>query len=304
MTINKFDLLRTFVRVAEVGSFTQAAANLGLQKASVSEHVRMLEDLVGARLLHRTTRKVQPTHDGLALFERSKDLLSDMDELEGMFRRDGAALSGRLRVDMPTAIARRFVMPRLAEFVALYPQVQIEISSTDRRVDVVREGFDCVLRVGDTVDPSLIARQLGLLPMVNCASPDYLQKYGTPQSLDDLSSHHLVHYAPVLGMRPFGFEYVEDDKPCAFPMNGLLTVNSIDGYEGGCLGGLGIIQAPFAGMRDHIENGRLVSVLPQYVAAPMPVSLLYAHRRHLPQRVRLFMDWITALLEESNSFMK
>ena len=300
MSINKIDLLKTFVRVAEVGSFTQAAANLGLQKASVSEHVRTLEDIVGARLLHRTTRKVQATHDGLALLERCKDLLSDMDEIEGMFRRDGAELSGRLRVDMPTAIARKIVMPRLAEFIMQYPQVQIEVSSTDRRVDVVREGFDCVLRAGETVDDSLIARQLGMMTMANCASPAYLARCGTPQTLEDLASHQLIHYSPVLGMRSSGFEYAIDGETRSIAMAGAVTVNNVESYEAACLGGLGIVQAPLKGMRDYIDSGKLVNVLPQFVPAPMPISLLYAHRRHLPQRVRIFMDWLSALLEEND----
>lgn len=304
MTANKFDLLRSFVRVTEVGSFTQAAALLGLQKASVSEHVRALEELVGARLLHRTTRKVQPTHDGMALFERCKDLLSDMDELEGMFRRDDAALSGRLRVDMPTAVAHKIVMPHLAEFVARYPHVQIEISSADRRVDVVREGFDCVLRVGDTVDPSLIARKLGAFQMVNCASPAYLKQYGTPQSPDDLAMHQLVHYTPVLGMRSSGFEYVVDGKTIAITMSGAVTVNNVEAYEAACLGGLGIVQSPLSGLREHIKHGRLVSILPQFIPAPMTVSLLYSHRRHLPQRVRIFMDWLAELMEQHYPFLK
>ncbi|HEV7855347.1 MAG TPA: LysR family transcriptional regulator [Herminiimonas sp.] len=300
MSINKIDLLKTFVRVAEVGSFTQAAANLGLQKASVSEHVRTLEDIVGARLLHRTTRKVQATHDGLALLERCKDLLSDMDEIEGMFRRHGAELSGRLRVDMPTAIARKIVMPRLAEFIMQYPQVQIEVSSTDRRVDVVREGFDCVLRAGETVDDSLIARQLGMMTMANCASPAYLARCGTPQTLEDLASHQLIHYSPVLGMRSSGFEYAIDGETRSIAMAGAVTVNNVESYEAACLGGLGIVQAPLKGMRDYIDSGKLVNVLPQFVPTPMPISLLYAHRRHLPQRVRIFMDWLSALLEEND----
>jgi DNA-binding transcriptional LysR family regulator len=300
MSINKIDLLKTFVRVAEVGSFTQAAANLGLQKASVSEHVRALEDIVGARLLHRTTRKVQATHDGLALLERCKDLLSDMDEIEGMFRRDGAELSGRLRVDMPTAIARKIVMPRLAEFILQYPQLQIEVSSTDRRVDVVREGFDCVLRAGETVDDSLIARQLGMMTMTNCASPAYLARYGTPHTLEDLASHQLIHYSPVLGMRSSGFEYAINDETRSIAMAGAVTVNNVESYEAACLGGLGIVQAPLKGMRDYLASGKLVNVLPQFVPAPMPISMLYAHRRHLPQRVRIFMDWLSALLEEND----
>jgi DNA-binding transcriptional LysR family regulator len=299
MTINKLDLLRTFVRVAEVGSFTQAASDLGLQKASVSEHVRSLEELLGTRLLHRTTRKVQATHDGAALLERSKDLLADMDDLEGMFRQVGADLNGRLRVDMPTSIARSIVMPRLGEFLAQYPNIHIEVSSTDRIVDVIREGFDCVLRVGSNIDGALIARRIGSLDMVNCASTSYLEKYGVPQTLEDLSSHYLVHYSPVLGVRSSGFEYAVDGRNMSLPMQGFVTVNNVDAYEAAYLGGLGIAQVPCAGLQDHLETGRLALVLPQYVPTPMPFSLLYAHRRHLPNRVRVYMEWLTKVLQEA-----
>src|SRR5690606_5927069 len=295
--MNKLDLLKTFVRVAETGSFTQAAVSLGLQKASVSEHVRLLENLVGARLFHRTTRRVQATHDGLALLERCKDLLSDMEELEGMFRREGTALEGRLRVDMPTPTARRIVMPNLADFLRRYPGLQIEISSTDRRVDLVREGFDCVLRVGTVAEPALIVRPLGAAVMANLASPAYLKEFGVPRSLDDLASHRLIHYSPILGTRPAGFEYVADGETRMLPMQGSVTVNNADAYEAACLGGLGLIQVPRHGARGHLESGALVEVLPAFTAAPMPVSLLYAHRRHLPQRVRVFMEWLAGLLE-------
>jgi DNA-binding transcriptional LysR family regulator len=295
--MNKLELLRTFVRVAEAGSFTQAATSLGLQKASVSEHVRTLEDLVGARLLHRTTRKVQPTHDGIALLERSKDLLSDMDELEGMFRHDGTALEGRLRVDMPTAFARKIVLPRLASFLHEYPHIRIELSSTDRRVDLVREGFDCVVRVGNVGEPLLIARPLGALVMTNAASPAYLKTHGVPKDLEDLAHHKLIHYSPILGAHAPGFEYVEEGKSCERPMAGSVTVNNADAYEAACLGGLGLIQVPFSGMRSHFASGALIEILPDYVPAPMPVSLLYAHRRHLSQRVRVFMEWLAAQIE-------
>lgn len=295
--MNKLDMLRTFVRVADAGSFTQAATSLGLQKASVSEHVRMLEDLVGVRLLHRTTRKVQPTHDGIALLERSKDLLSDMDELEGMFRHDGAALEGRLRVDMSTAFARKTVLPRLSSFLDAYPHIRIELSSSDRRVDLVREGFDCVVRVGDVSEPLLIARTLGALVMANVASPAYLEKHGVPQTLEELAHHKLIHYSPVLGARAPGFEYMQDGKSCELPMNGSLTVNNADAYEAACLNGFGLIQSPLSGLREHLASGKLVRVLPDYAPAPMPISLLYAHRRHLSQRVRVFMDWLTTEIE-------
>ena len=297
--MNKLDLLKTFVRVAETGSFTQAANILGLQKASVSEHVRMLENLVGARLFHRTTRKVQATHDGIALLERSKDLLSDMDELEGMFNRAGATLEGRLRVDMPTSVARKIVLPRLGEFFKQHPRLRVEISSTDRRVDLVREGFDCVLRVGEVFEPALIVRSLGELPMGNYASPAYLEQFGIPRSLEDLTRHRLIHYSPVLGARPVDFEYTIDGMPRTLVMDGSVTVNNVDAYESACLSGLGLIQVPSSGAIEHVSNGALVSILPEYVAAPMPISLVYAHRRHLPQRVRIFMEWLAELAREN-----
>lgn len=150
--MNKLELLRTFVRVSEMSSFTLAGESLGLPRSTVSEHVQALEALLGTRLLQRTTRKVQATQDGLVLYERSKDLLSHMDEIEGLFRQDEASLTGRIRIDMPNILARRVVMPRLPEFMARHPHLELEISSTDRRVDLLGEGFDCVLRVGAQPD--------------------------------------------------------------------------------------------------------------------------------------------------------
>lgn len=295
--MNKLELMRTFVRVTELQSFTQAAASLGLPKTSVSEHVRDLEELLGARLLNRTTRKVSATQDGLALYQRCKDMLADMDEVESMFRLDGRVLAGRLRVDMPTIAARLLVMPHLGEFLRAYPHIEIEVSSTDRRVDLVREGFDCVVRAGDVRDPSLIARYLGAVPIVNCASPAYLQQFGTPQTLADLARHRLVHYVALLGGRSAGFEYLQDGQLRQLPMNGPVTVNNTEAFQGACLGGLGIAQAPLSGVRAHLEAGRLVALLPQFLPPPMPIALLYTHRRHLPQRTRVFLDWLSGLIE-------
>lgn len=299
--MNKLELLRTFVRVSELASFTQAAESLGLPRSSVSQQVQALETLLGARLLHRTTRKVRPTQDGLVLYERSRDMLANMDELENLFRQDATQLGGRLRIDMPTGMARRLVTPRLGEFLQRHPHIELEISSSDRRVDLVREGFDCVVRVGGVSDSSLVARPLGRFAMVNCASPAYLARYGTPQHLEDLTQHRLIHYVMVLGTRSDGFEYQVDGSTAYLPMAGNITVNNIDAYEGACLGGLGIIQAPLVGMRELLADGRLCSVLPEYVPAPMPVSLLYAHRRHQPLRVRAFMHWLEALITQETS---
>jgi DNA-binding transcriptional LysR family regulator len=289
--------MQIFVRVAELGSFTQAADSLGLPKASISTAVKQLEGLLGTRLLHRTTRKVQLTQDGQTVYERSKDLLADIDELQSMFQHGEAAISGRLRVDMPSGVARNIVIPQLRAFLETHPKLELELSSTDRRVDIVREGFDCVLRVGMLGDSSLIARPLGRFRMVNCASPAYLERHGMPRGLDDLARHRLVHYVSSLGAKPMGWEYFDGERYRTFDMEGVMTVNNADAYQAACLAGLGLIQVPETGVRNLIAEGSLVEVLPQYQAEPMPVSLLYANRRHLSKRVQVFMAWMTQIMQ-------
>ena len=294
--MNKLELLRTFVRVTELSSFTGAGESLGLPRSTVSEHVQALEELLGARLLQRTTRKVQATQDGRVLYERSKDLLAHMEELEGLFRQDETQLTGRIRVDLPTMMARDLILPRLSHFMDAHPLIELEISATDRQVDLLAEGFDCVLRVGAQPDQSVVARLLCSMPMINCVSAGYLQRYGVPRTLADLADHHLVHYVRPLGSRSAGFEYLQGNKVQRLPMAGRVTVNSTDAYKSACLGGFGIIQVPALGIGDQLASGELVAVLPEYPAPPLDVSLLYAGQRHLPLRVRVFMDWLAAIL--------
>jgi len=296
LSMNRLDSLQMFVRVAELSSFTQAAEQLGLPKARVSTAVQQLEGLLGTRLLHRTTRRVQMTQDGQAFYERCKDVLADMDELQAMFQQGVQALRGRLRVDMPVLVARDQVIPRLSEFLADHPQIEVELSSTDRRVDVVREGFDCVMRVGPLGDSGLVARPLGALKQINCASPSYVKQYGKPKTLADLASHRLVHYVPTLGAKSAGWEYVDEGRTRTVAMGGVLSVNSTESYQAACLAGLGLIQAPAAGLRPLIERGLLVEVMPRCRPPSLPVSLLYANRRNLPKRVQVFMAWLAQIL--------
>ncbi|OGA60957.1 MAG: transcriptional regulator [Burkholderiales bacterium RIFCSPHIGHO2_01_FULL_64_960] len=297
--MNPLDRMQIFARVAELSSFTQAAQVLGLPKASASLAVQQLEAHLGTRLLHRTTRRVQLTQDGQVFYERCKDLLDDVDELQAMFQQpDGTALRGRVRIDMSTGIARQLVLPALPDLLARHPLLEVELSSTDRRVDLVREGFDCVIRVGPVAEPGLVARPLGLVRVASCASPGYLARKGTPQSLADLAQHDLVHYVSTLGTKSAGFETMGDDgSPQFHPMAGRVTVNSAEAYLGACAAGLGLIQAPLLGVRELIDRGLLVEVLPHHPAPPMPVTLIYPHRRHLPQRVRVVMDWLAAVVQ-------
>lgn len=296
--MNRLDAMQSFVRVAELASFTKAADSLGLPKASVSTSIQQLESLLNTRLLHRTTRKVQLTQDGQVYYERCKDLLADMDELEGLFQQGASNLSGRLRVDMPSGMAKMRVIPRLPELLAQHPQLQVEISSTDRRVDVIREGFDCVVRVGKLSDSSLIARPLGKLELLNCVSPHYIAQFGTPQTLDDLANHQLIHYVTTLGSKSPGFEYTEQGDVKFIAMAGNITVNNSDAYSAACLAGFGIAQIPRIGAQDYLAQGKLVEVIKNYRAEAMPVSLIYPNRRNLSRRVQVFMDWITTLMND------
>ncbi len=291
------DALRIFVKVAELASFTRAAEQLGLAKPRVSTAVQALEAELGARLLHRTTRRVRMTPDGEQVFELATKLLADADELQTLFQSSPAGLRGRLRVDMPVGIAARCVIPQLPGFLAMHPLLEVELSATDRRVDPVQEGFDCVLRLGELSESGLVARKLGEVPLCNAASPGYVREHGLPKSLDELAGHRLVHYAQKLGVRPVGFEHVDAQGQLqSVSMQGVITVNSSESYRAACLAGLGMIQAPAFWLRDAFAKGELVEVLPQHQAPPLPAWLLYPHRRQLSKRVSAFMAWLGPVL--------
>ncbi len=297
------DDLRVFIRVAERASFSVAAEQLGLPRATVSTAVQRLESRLGARLLQRTTRRVQLTADGQTLLERAQDLLADLDELQGLFLSDAAPLAGRLRVDMPLGVARAKVLPAIDGFLARHPGLQVEVCSTDRRVDPIADGFDCVLRVGTLGADGLVARPLGELPMASIASPAYVARWGRPDSLqalgDPAAGHHQVLYRPNAGQRPVPFEVLDDEgRAQVLDLPGRVTVDNSEAWLAACEAGLGIVQIPRWRAQDLIDAGRAIEILPDHPPPPMPVTLLYPHRRHLPRRVRVFMDWLAGLFTE------
>ncbi|MDN7589631.1 LysR family transcriptional regulator [Burkholderia seminalis] len=296
--MQNLDALLIFARVAEMTSFTRAAESLGIQKGRVSMVIRQLERDVGVALLHRTTRSVQLTDDGRAFYSRARDLLADVQELQSMFAADGARLRGRLRVDMPTELARSVVVPALPQLLAAHPELELELSSTDRRVDLVQEGFDCVIRLGPIVDETLIARPLGRLRMINAASPGYLARYGVPHTLDDLlrDGHRMVQYSLTLGARHAGWEYPSGDGYATLALPSAMQVNNVQTYHAAGLAGIGLIQAGYSGVATHVASGALVEVLPDLRPEPLAASLVVAHRRNLSPRVRAFMDWIERVL--------
>ena len=294
----ELDELRIFARVAELASFSRAAEQLGLAKGRVSTAVRQLEVRVGARLLQRTTRNVRLTPDGERFLERSKELLTEAEQLHAMFRPAASGLTGRLRIDLPNSLARDLIVPRLPEFLAAHPQLEIGISTTDRRVDLVHEGFDCVLRVGALADADIVARTIGYMRMCNAASPAYLKRHGTPRTLADLARHRIVHYTSALASRDAVWDYRDpiDGVVRAQPMRADVTVNGTDAYDAAAIAGLGIYQAPAIHVRALVASGHLVEVMPEHVAPAMPVSLLYAHRRQLAPRVQAVMAWLQAVV--------
>jgi len=297
--MDKITAMQVFISVAELSSFSRTADRMGLPKGSVSGAIQQLENHFGTQLLHRTTRKVTLTQDGQRCYVRCQDLLAEIEELEGMFRTSNAPLSGRLRVDMPSGLAKIVVQQGLATFLSAHPDLELELSSSDRRVDLIQEGFDCVVRVGTLQDSGLIARALGQLQMVNCASPAYLEKYGCPQTPADLQRHHLIHYQSAQGAPRDKFTYVMPQGDIqAVDMQGALTVNSTESYSAACIAGLGIIQVPIIGVREALQTAGLVSILAHLPAPAMPVSLLYPHRRNLAMRVQVFMDWMSDVIRK------
>lgn len=290
------DDLRVFVKVAELASFTRAAEILGMPKARASQRVQALEAALGARLLQRTTRTVRPTRDGEQLLPRALRLIGDADDVITMFQ-GGRALRGVVRVDLPVNLARDVVIPRLPEFLAAHPHLELQLSTTDRRVDLVREGFDCVLRVGALSASGLIAQRLGELPMATCASPAYLKRHGVPRTIDELAQHLLVHYAQRLGADPPSFEYRDGAGYATVAMRAVVTVNNADAYRAACLAGLGLIQVPRFGVRSLLDDGALIEVLPEFPSEPMPVSLVHNHGRAVPKRVRAVMTWLASVIQ-------
>ena len=201
--MDRIDLFRIFARVVEASSFTRAADSLGLPRSSVSAAVAELEGRVAARLLHRTTRKVAPTQDGAAFYERCLRVIADVEETEGLFRHGGAKPTGRLRIDVPGRIGRLVIAPALPAFLDTHPGLEVILGVTDRAVDLVEESVDCELRVGPLTDSGLIARAVGTLPLINVASPAYIAGYGQPTRPDDLANHWAVNYYFIDRMHTF-----------------------------------------------------------------------------------------------------
>lgn len=303
--MDRFNAMRVFTRIVELGGFAKAADSLQLPRASVTILIKQLEAHLGVQLLQRTTRQISLTLDGAAYYPRCVRLLADLEETEAVFSTARNNPKGLLRVDMPAGVGRLIVIPALPQFTARYPLIELEIGLNDRPVDLIREGVDCVLRGGDSLDDSLVARPLVMLDQVTCASPDYLKRFGTPQCLADLEGHQMVEYFSSNNGKRYGLEFMVNDQVQLIDLPKQVSVNSADGYLAACEAGYGLVQAPSYHVARQLSEGRLCEVLSAVPTPGMPLTALYPPHRQLSRRVRVFIDWLVELCAQpGNDFYR
>jgi LysR family transcriptional regulator for bpeEF and oprC len=284
--------MRLFARLAELGSFTKAAESLDIGRPQVTRYIQELETSLGVRLFQRTTRKVALTAEGERFYERVQEILADISAATSMFDRTGATLSGRLRVDIPTAFAQLEFIKTLKEFTGTFPGINMVLGVTDRAVDLIGEGIDCALRIGDLPDSTLIARPIALATMVTCAAPEYLHEHGEPGTLDDLASHRGVNFLSGQSNRTLPWHFSVKGQDRAFVSNAGITVTESNAYVQCGVSGFGIIQAPGITVAEYLDSGALVEILRPYRPTPRPVSVLYPSRTHLAAQVQAFVEWL------------
>lgn len=289
--MDRFQALRLFNRIVELGSFTEAANLLGMPRATATHAIKALEKRLGARLLERTTRQVRPTLDGQAFYERSRRILAELEDAENALSNRVDNAHGTLRLDLHGTHATRIILPRIGQFRARYPQIDITISSGDRLVDLVKEGIDCVIRAGHPSDSSLVVRKLADMPEIICASPDYLARCGTPSHPRDLLQHQGVGFFSRGHDRRYPFTVIVDGEVMEFQSKGWISVSDAACYTSAALAGCGLIQVPRFRLEEHLQAGRLVQVLAEWDCPALPVCALYPFHRQLSPRVRVFIDW-------------
>jgi DNA-binding transcriptional LysR family regulator len=290
--MDRIDAMRLFTRIVELGSFTAAAEDAGVPRATATYTMQQLEQRLGVRLLHRTTRHVSPTLDGQAYYERCQRVLAELEEAESFLGEAAANPKGKLRVDLQSTMANTFLFPHLGEFCRRYPGIELEIGAGDRLVDLIREGVDCVVRGGLARDVGLVARRIASVPQVTCASREYIEARGKPRTIEQFRQHDAVNFLSTATGKRSPFDFTVAGKVQAVTLKGRVSVTSVDAYVACCLQGLGFIQAPRYHLQKHLDSGALVEVLPKFAPPPFPISVMYPHHRQLAPRVRVFIDWV------------
>jgi LysR family transcriptional regulator for bpeEF and oprC len=296
--VDLFATMQTFATLVELGSFTKTAAALQLSRPQVTHAIQELEGSLGTRLLHRTTRHTRLTADGEVFYERVRDILAGVADATSLFASEGKP-RGKLRADIPVAFARPWFFAQLREFSREFPDIELILGVTDRTLDLVAEGIDCVVRIGELPSSSMIGRRVGSAGRITCASPTYLEEFGTPATLDDLRRHRVVDFFSGPTRKRFDWQFLVGDEHIALkPASGIL-VNDTAAYVDCGLAGFGLIQPLGITVREHVATGALVEVLPSFRPRARPVSVLYPSKAHLPLQVRAFADWVASRFPDS-----
>jgi len=296
--MDQLSAMRVFVRVVETGNFTRAAATLNMPKTTVTNLVQSLEGHLRTMLLNRTTRRVMVTTDGALYYERAVQILSELDELDGSMSNSQTQPSGRVRVEMAGAFADLLVIPSLCDFYQRYPQIKLDIGVGDRLVDYIAENVDCALRAGTPTDQSLIARKVGEIGMQAYAAPLYIRNRGEPQHPRDLGADHFsVGYLNANAGRVMTLEFTRGEEIAEITPNYIVSVNDARSYVNAAISGMGIVQAPRFMVREAVEKGDLVQVLPDWNCEPLPLYIVYPQTRHLSNKVRVVVDWLAKLVQ-------
>jgi DNA-binding transcriptional LysR family regulator len=294
--MDRLEAMRLYTRIVELCSFTAAADDLNLPRATVTHAIKRLETRLGAQLLQRTTRRVRTTSDGDTYYRHCRRLLADMDEVEADFREAAIQPKGRLRIDLPASLGRLLVIPALPAFFARFPQIELDIGTGDRFVDLVREGVDCVLRIGHLGDSGMVGRRVGMLQQATVASADYVRRHGLPESLAALQDGHVaVNWASPNTRRAEPLEFMVGRRRREVTLPGCVSVSGMDAYLGCCEAGLGIAQMTRQRIAEGLKAGRLREILPSHPPPSLPITVLYPQQRQMPARLRIFIDWLVEL---------
>ena len=298
--MDRFDAMQAFARVVETGSFTKAASSLHISRTSVTQLVQQLEARLRVRLLNRTTRKVNVTADGAAYYERVQRLLADLDDAETSLSSALASPRGRLRVDVPSPFASRILIPALPQFYARYPDIQLHLGVSDRVVDMIDENVDCVVRGGEVINQSLVARHLGNLPLGVYAAPGYLAKSGLPAHPSELEAlpHRIVGFYWARTREVFPCVMQRGSERVDLQGSQSSVVDDGNAYISAGVAGLGALWLPEYMARPHVERGELVRLLEEWQLDPMPLQIAYLPNRHVSTKLRVFIDWVLDLMAQ------
>lgn len=296
--VDKFQAMRLFVRVVDTGVIARAAEGLDIPQATATTLLQRLEASLGVKLLNRTTRRLSVTPDGAAYYARAVAILDDIRDTEEALAQHSLAPKGRVRVDVPTLIARSVIVPALPDFFAKYPDIELALACNERHFDLVAEGIDCALWIGDIDDESLIASRVGFLYFATCAAGSYLNAHGAPVHPRDLKAHRcLNHFSPRTGDTvEWIFSQGRERVRAVFPGN--LALEDENSYVAAAEAGLGIAQLPAFVVKEAMERRSLDLLLADWSPEPAPLHVVYPQSRHLSRRVRVFVDWLSALIAD------